>query len=221
MSPLVPASSRRPIYRLSTDFPLAILTLLGGVAAFGIFPFAIYRFATGSIFHGVVDLLIVACIAAAVIYAWRTGRVGFAGRFVAITSSIGCMAIALVLGLPGLLWMYVALHANYLLLPPRYALGASALALALLAVQGRAFETPLLMVMFLVTASIISLFAYIFSSRMQAQRLQLEMLAGSDPLTGAYNRRAMETELEVAVELQRRERRVYGLAVIDLDHFKR
>ncbi|MCA1714691.1 MAG: GGDEF domain-containing protein [Gammaproteobacteria bacterium] len=41
------------------------------------------------------------------------------------------------------------------------------------------------------------------------------------PLTGAYNRRAMETELEVAVELQRRERRVYGLAVIDLDHFKR
>ena len=222
MAPVVPLStSRRVLYRLRTDFPLAILTLFGAVATFGILPFAIYRFQTGSIFHGVVDLLVVVFIVAAVAYAWRTARAAAAGAFVAITSTLGCMAIAVVVGSAALPWMYVALLANYVLLSPRVALSVAALALTILTLQGKAFDTPVQMSVFLVTASVISLFAHIFFSRMREQRLQLEVLASHDSLTGAYNRRAMESELEVAVEQQRRERRPFGLLVLDLDHFKR
>ena len=62
------------LYRLRTDFQFAIVTSFGGVAILGILPFAIYRFATGQLLAGSVDLAIVACIAAGVVLAWRGNR---------------------------------------------------------------------------------------------------------------------------------------------------
>lgn len=51
--------------------------------------------------------------------------------------------------------------------------------------------------------------------------LALETLATQDALTGVLNRRAMEQELQIAVEALRRDGSSFGLAMLDLDHFKR
>lgn len=40
-------------------------------------------------------------------------------------------------------------------------------------------------------------------------------------MTGAQNRRGMERELEIAVKSFSRDHKTYGLAIFDLDHFKR
>ncbi|NPB09978.1 MAG: GGDEF domain-containing protein [Thermodesulfobacteria bacterium] len=42
-----------------------------------------------------------------------------------------------------------------------------------------------------------------------------------DFLTGLYNRRAFEKQLELAVERARRDRSTFSLILLDLDHFKR
>ncbi len=42
-----------------------------------------------------------------------------------------------------------------------------------------------------------------------------------DFLTGLYNRRAFEKQLELAVERARRDRSTFSLLLVDLDHFKR
>ena len=60
-----------------------------------------------------------------------------------------------------------------------------------------------------------------FSSRTETQRLELEALAKLDSLTGVPNRRAMEAELANAVEQHRNGNGHFGLAMLDLDHFKR
>jgi len=60
-----------------------------------------------------------------------------------------------------------------------------------------------------------------FAYRTGSQRLKLENLALLDPLTGAQNRRGMERELEIAVKSFSRDQKPYGLAIFDLDHFKR
>lgn len=39
-------------HRLRNDFPLAVITLIGGMAVFVLGPFVIYRFATGAMVHG-------------------------------------------------------------------------------------------------------------------------------------------------------------------------
>ena len=49
--------------RMRTDFQLAIITLFGACAVFGILPLAVYRFLTGEVIVGVLDAVMVTLIA--------------------------------------------------------------------------------------------------------------------------------------------------------------
>jgi diguanylate cyclase (GGDEF)-like protein len=50
---------------------------------------------------------------------------------------------------------------------------------------------------------------------------RLEVLATTDPLTGIFNRRAILERAETEITRASRERRAYGLAILDLDDFKK
>lgn len=207
-------------YRLRNDFQLALITLFGACGVVGIMPFAIYRFAIGNVVMGVINTLIVACITSAVVYAWRSGDMRRTGLFLVGVNTTGCIVSATLLGMPGLFWMYPAIVANHLLADRRKAAVASALALSVLVLHGKAFTSTLQMVLFVVTASVTTLFAFIFAHRTESQRLRLEELATLDPLTGVQNRRAMEQELQIALERHRRNGATCGIVMLDLDHFK-
>jgi diguanylate cyclase (GGDEF)-like protein len=210
----------RVIDRLRSDYELGILTSFGACAVVGILPFAFYRFATGNPAAGLLDVAIVAAICTAV---WRTWQVADRSRpkaFLALVNIAGCLASANLLGPPGLFWMYPALLGNFLLLRPSMAVAATTFALTFLAVQGRAWDSLGQLAMFLVSASVSALVAYVFAARNDSQRVALEALATMDSLTGLPNRRAMVRELEVAVQQHRRDGIGFGLAMLDLDHFK-
>ncbi|MFT3806288.1 GGDEF domain-containing protein [Arenimonas sp.] len=211
---------RKVLQRMRTDFQLAIITSLGFCAVLGIIPFSIYRFLSGNAFAGVVDLLISVGIVVAVLNAWKSGNVKRAGLLLAIVNTAGCLLSASVLGPPGQYWMYPALVGNFLLLDRKQALLLTASALVFLTVQGKAYDSRLQLVMFLVSASVTSMIAFVFASRTDTQRQQLEALATLDPLTGTGNRRAMVRELQLAVESFKRTGSPFGLAMLDLDHFK-
>lgn len=209
------------LHRLRTDFQLTIITLFGACAALGILPFAVYRFLAGELVVGIVDTAMVLSTLAAVAYAWRSGDTRRTGIFLAGFNTAGALAVAAILGDAGRHWMYVVLLANFFLVGRGLAAIFTAVALALLALYGKDFKTALEMVSFLVTASLVSLFAFIFAARSESQRLQLESLATRDFLTGIDNRQAMERELRIAVETHKRSRTAFGLVMLDLDHFKR
>src|SRR3546814_17600673 len=42
-------------HRLRNDFPLAVITLIGGMEVFVLGPFVIYRFVTGAMLHGALN----------------------------------------------------------------------------------------------------------------------------------------------------------------------
>ncbi len=207
--------------RLRTDFQFAIVVLFGLVAVLGIVPFAIYRFTQGELMIAGVDTAVAASLLACVAYAWRGGNVERAGLLLAIFASIGGVAAATLLGWPGLLWMYPLLLANFLLISRGRALAASALAIGWLVIAGRMFDSDLHRLSFLATAAVVCAFAWIFAQRSARQHEKLESLAEHDPLTGVNNRRAMEQALLLAIETHQRNLGAYGLAVLDLDHFKR
>ena len=207
--------------RLRTDSQLAIITGLGIFAVLGIVPFAIYQFSTGNPLAGAIDLVIVASICLALVHAWRSGDRKRSGFLLAVVNTAGCLASASVLGPPGLFWMYPALLGNFLLLGRNAAVLVTAIALTFIAVQGKAYDSSAQLAMFLVSASVSSLVAFVFASRTEDQRRELQALAMLDPLTGVFNRRAMEQELQIAVEAHRRGKSAFGLAMLDLDHFKR
>ena len=212
--------------RLQTDFRFALITLFGGLTSLCILPIAVYRFSTGAVLTGVIDLIAVACIAGSVVYVWRGGGVERAGLFTVTTCGVACAAVAHLVGLPGLLWVYPVVAANFLLVRPRWAVVGSALTVGASTATATIPELPGLGAMFLrtsfvVTAAVVSLFAYIFARRTETQHAQLQMLVTRDPLTGASNRRAMEQELPIAIETGRRTGAPTGLIVMDIDHFKR
>jgi diguanylate cyclase (GGDEF)-like protein len=209
--------------RLRNDFRLALLTLFGAVANVGILPFALYRFATGNPVAGLVDLGILACIIGAVVHGWRGGERGLAraSTAVVITSTVGCLAVSVLGGLPGALWMYPILIANFFMTAPRVAFAISGVALAFLLLHGGAFSNALQLWSFGASGAVTVLFAYIFAHRSERQRAQLEDLAIRDPLTGLRNRRAMEDELRRAIDASRHDGVPQVLALLDLDHFKR
>ena len=206
--------------RITADFHLATVVMFGAITVLGVTPFAVYRFIAGQPLAGSIDLLIVACISAGAVHAWRTGRTTGAATFLAVSYSIGCILIAHVAGLAGALWLYPVLVANFLLVRRGPALAISVLAITGVALSDPALGTAVLKMGFIATAVVVSLFSFVFASRAAVQRSQLQAIAMRDPLTGAGNRRGMEAELQIAMASSIRNGLPLGLLVFDLDHFK-
>lgn len=207
--------------RLRSDFQFAIVVLFGLVAVLVIMPFAVYRFTQGELLIAGLDTAVAASLLACVAYAWRGGSLELSGLMLVIFAGIGCVAAGTLLGWTGLLWMYPVLLANFLLISRGRALLASTLAIGWVVIDGRMFDSDLHRLTFLASAAVVCTFAWIFAQRTARQREKLEALAEHDPLTGVNNRRAMEHELLLAIETHQRNLGAYGLAVLDLDHFKR
>lgn len=208
-------------HRIRTDFRFAIMVLFSVVTVLGVTPFVVYRFAHGESMAAVVDLLIVLLLTSSGIYVWRGGNLDRAALLTATAYTLGCVVIANLVGLPGTLWMYPVLLANFLLIERWLAIVMAALGIAAIMLSPGIFADGTQRISFLVTSVVVSTFAFIFAYRTDTQRAQLETLAWHDSLTGIYNRRAMERELAIAIETYRRHKTPYGLAIVDLDHFKR
>ncbi|MDI1252189.1 GGDEF domain-containing protein [Thermomonas sp.] len=206
--------------RLRNDFRFAIISLFGVIAVVVILPFAIYRFATGQVIAGSVDLAIVTGLMAGVTYGWRGGNIDRIAHGMVIFYTTGCVVLTTLVGTPGLMWMYPVVMTNFLLVGRMPALLVSAAAIMVLVLHGQAFDSLIERFDFFASASMVSLFAFIFALRTEAQRDQLETLASRDPLTGVLNRRAMEQELQMVIEAHRRLGTTYGLMLLDLDRFK-
>jgi len=209
------------VQRLRTDFQLAILMVFGVSALVGIAPFMVYRFVHGQPLLGAIDIVLMLCVSLALVHLYRGGNLQRATALVAVTNTVGCIVVGHLVGLPGVFWAFPATLGNFLLLSRGRAVAASAAIVAGLVISGRPFADELQAAVFAVTTVVVSVFAFAFSYRAGLQREQLELLAERDPLTGAYNRRAMERELRIAMEDSRRNHSPVGLAVMDLDHFKR
>lgn len=208
------------LYRLRTNFRLSVMTLLAGCALVGITPFAVWRLARGDYLIGVVDTAILLAVVANVIYAWRTNDTARSGLVLALVICAGSVAAATLAGDVGLAWVYPALLASFFLTSPRLAGIFAVTSVLFLAIHGAAFNSLEQAWSFVMSALVLSASAYVFSLRNESQRSRLEHLALRDPLTGVGNRRAMDEELQRAIEAHSRNQLPYGLAVVDLDHFK-
>ncbi|NZA27104.1 GGDEF domain-containing protein [Luteimonas sp. SJ-92] len=206
--------------KLRADIRLAMICLLGALAAITILPFAALRAANGQWTAVVIDVLVVAVIAGNALFAWRTGRTRLAGSTVVVLVTIGCVGIQVALGLEGLLWVYTVMIANFMLGPRLLAMAANLALMASPFLLPAGFPAPDAQATFLATAALVTLYGFIFSWLVAFHHSQMEALATRDALTGTANRRVMETEVPQAVATHHSRRLPAGLAVLDLDHFK-
>lgn len=206
--------------RLRADFRLAIVAVFSLVAAVIVFPFAVFRAVTGAWQVALFDLAIVIAITALPVLGWRFERSESAGKLMAVIISASALAAVVVFKNP-YLWVFPVLVANFLLSAGRFATVLSTVMVGVVFVQSAMFADAIEAWTFLAVSALVALLSFTFAYRSSIQHNQLSMLAQRDPLTGVGNRRAMRHDLTRVVTLDRTGAQHTGLAVLDLDNFKR
>jgi len=206
--------------RFRDDFQFAMILLFGALAAVVVSGFVVYRYATGYLLGGTVNLAIVVSMLLVLFYAVRSGNTARAGQFFTVVTVLACIASTAMFGRTGILWGYVVLWVNFLLTSRRFALAANLLLTTVLIIETSLFQSVLEGVTYIITALLVTVFAWIFSGRLAEYQSRLEQLALQDPLTFAGNRRMMKRDLHVAISANRRSGREFTLMLLDLDHFK-
>ncbi len=207
--------------RLQTDFQLGIVLIYGFCAVTLISAFAIYRFITGSVAGGFLDLFLVLSIGTMVVYGWRSGKTEMAGKFLVLLNVVGTTLSTVLLGDTGLYWVFVAISINFFLSwSTSFVAALNILMLLAVMLLSNSITSSVTLWTFLSTGSLLTLLSAIVSRQYRIQNERLQHLATVDPLTGAYNRRNMEHDLQMAVEEFGRNRTPMALLLFDLDHFK-
>ena len=206
--------------RMQDDCQLAIISLFGGCVVVGVAPFIVYRFATGAYSIAVLDAAITVGVALVVIAAWRSRNSVRAGYAMAAVNNVSVAASALMIGEPGLFWLYTVLVSNFFLAPRRLAAVLALIQIAMVAARDNVFVSVSHAAAFVTSALLISALGWILAYWTTRQQAQLRDLATHDALTGLGNRRAMDEALRRAIIARERNGVPSGVVMIDIDHFK-
>lgn len=205
--------------RTRSDFRLGVYLVFGMLAVLILLPLGFVRLAQGAMVHAAIDFAVVGFIVGATAHAWRGGNLDRLGAMVAVAIALGGCLVATV-STAGVYWLYPIVMATAFLARPRVSIPIYAGVVLWLVVEREALAHTGQPLAALTAMLVNGVFAMIFAQRTGQRRVQLEQLATLDALTGAENRRALDTELDIAIAGFQRDARPVALAVLDLDHFK-
>lgn len=197
-----------------------IMYLLAYVVAIFLTPFAANNFIQNRPILGVAILIIIGTFVAngAAIRLKKRPPIPFVVLLLPVT--VGLIYSLATQGLYGALWCYPAVLFCFFVLSTRAAIAAGVCMLA--------FATPMVYVVvnqgtafrFAVSLSLTVVVVSIITSVVADLQRELFNQAATDPLTGALNRRQMETLLGDAVERRSRSAAPASVLLMDIDHFK-
>lgn len=208
------------VSRSPRNLEISVMNVIGVVAATVITGFAGYRWWTGDYVGALVNLLIIGMVLGA-LWLGRTRRFQrVALNLFGTTISAACLMSALLVSSNGLLWAFLVLWVNALILSRCWAMGLNALIILVLTFAFDLYHSVLHQVSWTTVALLMTGFGLMFTDQLREQRRLLALQAYIDPLTGVSNRRLMQRHLEEIVTERRRDRRSSTLMVLDLDMFK-
>ena len=216
-------ASERFRRRLRDDLQFGAVMLFASVAVLAVAPFAVYRVLIGEPGRGLMNALLVLGVLLLARWAWRSRS----ARRPALLATLFHTSLAVVtawrFGPDVLLWMHPIAIANYVLVGRRIASGvnlAALLALAALGPHPALYADVGQYAGFIASFLLVCMLTLVFATLTAHQRRQLESQVLVDPLTAAFNRRALGRELALVEARRDRLREPWGCAVLDLDHFK-
>jgi diguanylate cyclase (GGDEF)-like protein len=199
------------------DFRIALMFMIGLTGMLVVGGFAIYRFSSGNLIGGFVNLAIVLALGGILLWAAAGAATRHVGAVFIAAVTLAAISSVFVFGRTGLYWTFLVLWVSFVLAPPRLAtLTNSALLLAVLVGNHALFGSGTEWTAYLVTGGLVTWVAWLAATRLERQHELLQALADEDPLTGAGNRRSLQRDLE--------RRQAAGgrgvLALLDIDWFK-
>jgi diguanylate cyclase (GGDEF)-like protein len=123
-------------------------------------------------------------------------------------------------GLYGAMWCYPAVLFCFFILPQRLAIVASTVMLIIATPMVYTFVNEGTAIRFAVSLGLNIVVVSVITGVVAALQRELLDLAATDPLTGALNRRQMESLLSEALERRGRSSAPSSILLMDIDHFK-
>ncbi len=200
---------------------LSVMNYIGGVTALVVTGFALYRYQTGDINGAIINTVIVAILVLTLLLGRSRRFAPHALNLFGLTITASSLLSALLVSSNGLLWSFLVIWINCVILPRALAVGLNGLVIVALAITTRLFDSALEQISWITVALLMAGFGLIFTDQLRQQRRLLAEQATLDPLTGAGNRRLMQQHLEATVAERRRNANFSStIMVIDLDLFK-
>ena len=197
-----------------------VMYYLGGTTAIVVSIFAVYRFVAGDFTGGLTNAIIVGMLTFCMVLGGFERYERWALVIFGLVSSVSCLLSTLIVGSNGLLWSYLVLWINTLILPRWLAGVLNGLIIAVYILNPTLFSSLLHGISWVAVAVMFSVFGIVFTTQLRKQRRGLAHLATRDPLTGTGNRRLMQHHLEDAVKRQNKHQPPASVMVMDLDYFK-
>ncbi len=210
-----------PVGLARRSIEMTVMNYCGITTVVVVTGFVFYRYFTGDTTGALINAFIVVMLTTVLLMGQSPRFRKTALILFGFIISLSCLLSAMLVSPNGLLWAYLVLWINFLVLPRSFAIGCNLILTVTLTASIGLFDSVLHQISWLTVAVLISGFGLVFTNQLREQRRMLSELATLDPLTGAGNRRLMQHDLEKAVAERRRSRRPATLMVLDLDHFKR
>jgi len=210
-----------PVGMARRSIEMTVMNYCGVTTVVVVAGFAIYRFFTGDTMGAAVNAVIVAMLTTVLLLGRVSRYRPTALILFGFIISLSCLLSAMLVSPNGLLWTFLVLWINFLVLPRGLAIGCNVIITLTLTASFTLFDSLLHQISWVTVAVLISGFGLVFTNQLREQRRMLSELATLDPLTGAGNRRLMQHDLQKVVAERDRNRRPATLMMLDLDHFKR
>lgn len=210
-----------PVGMARRSIEMTVMNYCGITTVVVVTGFVFYRYFTGDFAGALINAVIVVMLTSVLVLGQLPRFRQTALIVFGFTISLSALLSAILVSSNGLLWAYLVLWINFLVLPRNFAIGCNLILILTLTASVELFNSLLHQISWVTVAALISGFGLVFTNQLREQRRLLSELATLDPLTGAGNRRLMQHDLEKAVAERRRSRRPATLIVLDLDHFKR
>ncbi|MBB1476830.1 GGDEF domain-containing protein [Shewanella sp. SG41-3] len=207
------------INQLQQKYQLSLFLLLGTVAIMGVFPFVVIRYLDGNFIAASIDITLILGIVALVAYAYFSKKIRIVSAIAAVFINTGVVAIVIANGIDSFLWVYPVFASTFILVRPLEALCINFVAGVAMVALSDIFNTISLN-SFVITILMLSMSAFIHASHGVKQFLLLKKLNTIDELTGAFNRRAMSSDIKAALSNAENNGIEQLLAILDLDYFK-
>lgn len=194
---------------------------LGFISTLGLIPFTVAHAVKGDWFMVVITFALGLISASIAIEGRIKGRLTQPMLLRAtIVGNIVVLLAAFHLRETGIFWAYPMVLFNYYMAGVSAATPLSTVLCLAIPACAATWATDAQLSRIVVTLSLTTIFAYIFSTNIERQQKKLHEMAVIDTLTGIGNRRAMEAQITQAEKLNQRDGSVASLVIFDIDFFK-
>jgi len=201
--------------------PEIVILSMSALTACTIFPFIFIRLANDQTLTAFVNAVITSAMLLCFIFVYKTRKVNPASLVMSIFVMAAVIIHIKMQGSSSIYWFYPSMIIVYYLSSDKIAVLICTVSMMIIFALLHSLISTVDFLIICVTILLTNIFSFIIFHSYNETQTQLRLLATTDSLTQAGNRRALDRSLSELILSQQRQEYIMCLILLDLDYFKK